>query len=121
MGILGSFVSWGTQDSFIHVGGRLFCGITLYYFVFFHTFPLGKKRLALFMVYLLFFWKPVSIIHGLFTNRRSTLAQSYERLRTVANGCTTSGKMKREPYATNSGKLGTDHWLRTKLTLQSWA
>ena len=73
MGILGSFVSWGTQDSFIHVGGRLFFGITLYYFVFVSYFSPGKKRLALFMVYLLFFWKSVSIIHGLFTNRRSTL------------------------------------------------
>ena len=80
MGILGSFVSWGTQDSFIHVGGRLFFGITLYYFVFFHTFPLGKKRLALFMVYFLFFWKSVSIIHGLFTNRRSTLVGRHSYL-----------------------------------------
>ena len=76
MGILGSFVSWGTQDSFIHVGGRLFFGVTLYYFVFVSYFSPGKKRLALFMVYLLFFWKSVSIIHGLFTNRRSTLCFS---------------------------------------------
>ena len=66
MGILGSFVSWGTQDSFIHVGGRLFFGITLYYFAFFILFPWEKtvsiihgifyyffgNRLALFMVYL---------------------------------------------------------------------
>ena len=72
MGILGSFVSWGTQDSFIHVGGRLFVElvyIILYFFIFFFW----EKRLALFMVYL-FFLKWVSIIYGTFTNRRSTLS-----------------------------------------------
>ena len=49
MGILGSFVSWGTQDSFIHVGGRLFFEL-LYIILYFIFFP-GKT---------------VSIIHGIF-------------------------------------------------------
>ena len=74
MGILGSFVSWGTQDSFIHGGGRFFFEllyIIFYFFIFFHW---EKTVSIIHGIFIIFCGKSVSIIYGLFTNRRSTLA-----------------------------------------------